>query len=79
MLLAARGVTLMVSTHDLEAAAGRFPRIMLLNRRMLALGSPAEVLTPGLLLATFGGRVRLGGGGEATVIDSCCEGGEHAS
>jgi manganese/iron transport system ATP-binding protein len=77
--LAARGVALMVSTHDLEAASGRFPRIMLLNRRMLALGGPAEVLTPGLLLATFGGRVRLGGGGEATVIDSCCEGGEHAS
>jgi len=78
--LAARGVTLMVSTHDLEAAAARFPRIMLLNRRLLAFGGRDEVLTPHLLLATFGGRVRLGGGGEATVIDSCCDGdGEHVS
>lgn len=78
--LAARGVTLMVSTHDLEAAAARFPLIMLLNRRLLAFGGREEVLTPGLLLATFGGRVRLGGGGEATVIDSCCDGdAEHVS
>jgi manganese/iron transport system ATP-binding protein len=78
--LTARGVTLMVSTHDLEAAAARFARIMLLNRRIVAFGGRGEVLTPGLLLATFGGRVRLGGGGEATVIDSCCDGGEgHAS
>jgi manganese/iron transport system ATP-binding protein len=78
--LTSRGVTLMVSTHDLEAAAGRFARIMLLNRRLLALGTREQVLTSRLLLATFGGRVRLGGGGEATVIDSCCEGGEeHAS
>jgi len=75
--LAARGVTLMVSTHDLEAAAARFPLLMLLNRRLLAFGGRAEVMTPNLLLATFGGRVRLGGGVEATVIDSCCDGGEE--
>ncbi len=78
--LTARGVTLMVSTHDLEVAAARFARIMLLNRRLLALGGREEVLTPAHLLATFGGRVRLDGGGEATVIDSCCDGSaEHAS
>lgn len=77
--LTARGVTLMVSTHDLEAAAGRFARVMLLNRRLLAFGGRAEVMRSEVLAATFGDRVRLGPGAEATVLDSCCSGGGDAS
>jgi manganese/iron transport system ATP-binding protein len=77
--LTARGVTLMVSTHDLEEAAERFARVMLLNRRLLAFGGRGEVLSPDLMLATFGDRVRLGAGAEATVLDSCCSGGGDAS
>jgi putative ABC transport system ATP-binding protein len=77
--LTARGVTLMVSTHDLDEAAERFARVMLLNRRLLAFGGRGEVLSPALMLATFGDRVRLGTGAEATVLDSCCSGGGDPS
>jgi manganese/iron transport system ATP-binding protein len=77
--LTARGVTLMVSTHDLDEAAERFARVMLLNRRLLAFGGRGEVLNPELMLATFGDRVRLGTAAVATVLDSCCSGGGDAS
>jgi manganese/iron transport system ATP-binding protein len=39
--LRARGVTVMIATHDLNLAAERFDRVMLLNRRLLGLGRPA--------------------------------------
>ncbi len=73
------GVTTLVATHDLDMASDRFPRIMLLNRRLVAFGGKAEVFTPELLLSTFGGHVRTaqGAGKNITVYDTCCDGGEE--
>jgi manganese/iron transport system ATP-binding protein len=83
--LTERGVTLLVSTHDLDIAARRFARIMLLNRKLVALGSPAAVMRTELLLPTFGGHASVqavgeqNGGRSVVVYDTCCEGGEtHA-
>ena len=45
-LLKQRGMTVLVSTHDLQLAADQFDRLMLLQRRLLGFGRPAEVLTP---------------------------------
>jgi manganese/iron transport system ATP-binding protein len=76
--LTARGVTILVSTHDLDVAAERFSRIMLLNGRLVALGTREEVLTPERLLAAFGGHASVQGpGGKVTVYDTCCDGGEN--
>jgi manganese/iron transport system ATP-binding protein len=77
--LTARGVTLLVSTHDLEMASQRFGRIMLLNGRLVALGSREEVLTPERLVEAFGAHasVQAGPGGKVAVFDTCCGGGEH--
>jgi manganese/iron transport system ATP-binding protein len=79
--LTARGVTVLVSTHDLEAAADRFSQIMLLNRKLIGFGGKSEVLTTELLLSTFGGHVRVqeGEGGKVTVYDTCCEGNDAES
>lgn len=79
--LTSRGVTALVATHDLDMAAERFPRIMLLNRKLIAFGGKAEVFTPENLLTTFGGHVRAQGTGRNVIVfDSCCDGGEdHAS
>jgi manganese/iron transport system ATP-binding protein len=76
--LTERGVTILVSTHDLEVAAQRFARIMLLNRTLVAFGSPAQVMKPELLLPTFGGHasVQAGAQGKVVVYDTCCDGGE---
>lgn len=52
--LAARGVAVLMATHDFEAAA-RADRVMLLNGRLLADGPPAAVLTEERLDAAFRG------------------------
>ncbi len=72
-----QGVTVLVATHDLEQAAARFDRVLLLNRRLIAFGAPEEVFTPEALRAAYGGHLRLVSiGGELIAVgDTCCEGG----
>ncbi len=53
--LRSRKVTVMIATHDLNLAAERFDRVMLLNRRLLGLGAPDAVFTPERLVAAYGG------------------------
>lgn len=65
-----RGVTLMVSTHDLNLAATRFERIILLNRRLIAYGSAEQVFTPEAVRQAFGRQVLVLEG--AMVVDQCC-------
>jgi manganese/iron transport system ATP-binding protein len=69
-----RGVTLMVATHDLNLAAERFDRVMLLNGRMLGIGQPADVLTPDRLLEAYGDHLRLvqTDNGVMVLSDTCC-------
>ncbi len=76
-LLKRRKVTVMVATHDLEQAARHFERIMLLNRRIVAFGPPAEVLQPEILLLAYGSKLRLGNSGELALTDTCCGGDEN--
>jgi ABC-type Mn2+/Zn2+ transport system ATPase subunit len=68
--LRAREVTVMVSTHDLNLAATRFDGVVLLNTRLVAAGTPAQVFTPAMVAQAFGGQVLLLDG--ALVVDRCC-------
>ncbi len=74
-----RNVTVLLSTHDLEQAADRFDRILLLRRRLLAFGHAEEVLRPDLLLEAYGGHLRVVPMEDKllAVADSCCGGGEE--
>jgi ABC-type Mn2+/Zn2+ transport system ATPase subunit len=54
--LAREGRGLLIATHDVEQAA-RWDRVLCLNRRQIAFGVPAEVLTREVLEATYGGAV----------------------
>ncbi len=65
-----QGVTVLASTHDLNLAASRFDQIILLNRRLVAVGLPSQVLTPATIRAAFGERVLVLGG--TAVVDECC-------
>jgi iron complex transport system ATP-binding protein len=57
------GRTVMVATHDLEAAAREFDLVIALNGHVVAFGPPGEVLTEAVLRETFSGHVtRLDGG-----------------
>jgi ABC-type Mn2+/Zn2+ transport system ATPase subunit len=64
-------VTVMVSTHDLTMASERFPRVLLLNRRLVAYGSPAEALSPDALASAFGKQIFFTG--NALLVDQCCD------
>lgn len=69
--LQARGVTVMVATHDLEQAARYFDRILLLNRRLIAFGPPQQVMQPETLIQAYGGKIQVNGRG-TILVDECC-------
>lgn len=73
--LSERGVTILVATHDLDLAAAHFNRILLLNRRLVACGPPADVFQTDNLTATFGHHARTIRTKEGLmfVSDDCCE------
>jgi manganese/iron transport system ATP-binding protein len=73
-------VTAIIATHDLNLAAERFDRVMLLQRRLIAFGAPAEVFTHANLIQAYGGQVHVLPDGEGLMIltDTCCEGDEAA-
>ncbi len=69
------GVTVLLATHDLDLAAERFDRIMLLNRRIVAFDQPAAALHADNLLRAYGGHLhQVGESGAILVTDPCCEG-----
>lgn len=72
-----RGVTVVVATHDLQQAADRFDRVMLLNRRLLGFGEPYEVLSADRLTAAYGGHLQFLETPDGVVVvgDTCCGGG----
>ncbi|HSQ17576.1 MAG TPA: metal ABC transporter ATP-binding protein [Anaerolineales bacterium] len=74
-----RNVTVMVALHDLKMAAERFDRVLLLNRKLVGLGSAAEVLSPERLQEAYGGHLRLVPTSEGVLVleDTCCDEGEH--
>lgn len=49
-----KGITVLVSLHNLKIAADYFPRIVLLHRKIVADGTATEVLTPELLVRVYG-------------------------
>jgi manganese transport system ATP-binding protein len=55
--LAAEGRTILVSTHDLVAVPALCDEVALINRRIVAQGTPDETLRPGPLGEAFGGFV----------------------
>lgn len=54
--LAAEGRGVLVATHDVEQA-GRWDRVLCLNRRQIAFGPPAATLTLETLAETYGGEI----------------------
>lgn len=70
-----RGVTVLVSTHDLNMAAERFERILLLKHRLIAYGSREQVFTSENISAAFGKQALFLD--NIIVVDHCCPPDEH--
>jgi ABC-type Mn2+/Zn2+ transport system ATPase subunit len=48
------GLTVVLTTHDLNGIAAHLPRLICVNQRIIGDGAPLEVLTPEILEATYG-------------------------
>lgn len=57
--LQADGLTILLSTHDLNFVAAHLPRIVFLNGIITADGDPRHVLNPAVLEATYGTPMRV--------------------
>ena len=63
-----RKVTVLVATHNINLAAERFDRLMLLQGRLIGFGPPASVFTPELLSQAYGGQLHLIETSQGTVL-----------
>jgi ABC-type Mn2+/Zn2+ transport system ATPase subunit len=64
------GLSIVLTTHDLNGIAAHVPRLVCLNRRVIGEGHPGDVLTPDVLEATYGARMDvLQHGGMPVVVD----------
>ncbi len=73
-------VTVLLATHDLELAAEKFDRVMLLNRRIVAFDIPSVALTPEKLMSAYSGHLHRieGDDGAIVLTDECHDDLVHA-
>ena len=68
--LNADGIAIVLTTHDLNGIAAHLPRLVCINRDVIAAGTPAEVITPEVLQLTYGAPMDvLVHGGMRVVVD----------
>lgn len=53
------GLAIVLTTHDLNGIAAHLPHLVALNRRVIAEGSPADVIVPDVLERTFSARMEV--------------------
>jgi ABC-type Mn2+/Zn2+ transport system ATPase subunit len=51
------GIAVVLTTHDLNAVAAHLPSLVCINRRILAAGTPSDVLTPDVLRELYGAEM----------------------
>ena len=74
--LNANGMGILLTTHDLNGIAAHLPRLVCLNREVIGVGPPREVLTQEVLERTYGASLEvLEHGGMVVVVDAF--GGHH--
>ena len=68
--LHANGLTILLTTHDLNGLAAHLPRLVCFNKTVIADGNPREVLTSQVLEATYGAPMEvLEHGGMPIVVE----------
>jgi ABC-type Mn2+/Zn2+ transport system ATPase subunit len=64
------GLAIVLTTHDLNGIAAHLPRLVCLNREVIAVGRPQEVITPDVLERTYGAPLEvLTHGGMPVVVE----------
>jgi ABC-type Mn2+/Zn2+ transport system ATPase subunit len=64
------GLAIVLTTHDLNGIAAHLPRLVCLNREVVAVGAPNDVISPEVLERTYGAPLEvLSHGGMPVVIE----------
>jgi ABC-type Mn2+/Zn2+ transport system ATPase subunit len=64
------GLAIVLTTHDLNGIAAHLPKLVCLNREVIAVGRPQDVITPDVLERTYGAPLEvLEHGGMPVVIE----------
>ena len=64
------GIAIVLTTHDLNGVATHLPRIVCLQREVIAEGTPRQVMTPEVLERTYGAPLEvLTHGGMPVVVE----------
>lgn len=53
------GIAIVLTTHDLNGIAAHLPHLVCVNQRIVASGTPEEVMNPDVLEQTFGARMEV--------------------
>ncbi|MGQ0794099.1 MAG: metal ABC transporter ATP-binding protein [Deltaproteobacteria bacterium] len=64
----AAGITILISTHDLNAIAAHLPHVICFNKGVVAAGHPDEVFTPAVLRETYGSEMTVIRHGSVCVV-----------
>jgi ABC-type Mn2+/Zn2+ transport system ATPase subunit len=62
------GITILLTTHDINMAFKRFKRILALNHHLVGIGTPQEMYTPEMLTRLYGGGVATLHQGEHVMV-----------
>lgn len=72
------GLAIVLTTHDLNGIAAHLPRLVCLNREVIASGQPRRVITPDVLERTYGAPMEvLSHGGMPVVVEQHPEAAER--
>ena len=64
------GIAIVLTTHDLNGIAAHLPKLVCLNREVIATGRPRDVITPDVLERTYGAPLEvLQHGGMPVVVE----------
>ncbi len=64
------GLAILLTTHDLNGIASHLPQLVCIHHRVIATGTPAEVITPRVLEAAYGAEMDvLTHGGMPVVVE----------
>ncbi|MFQ5580158.1 MAG: metal ABC transporter ATP-binding protein [Nitrospiria bacterium] len=72
-----RGVTILITTHDLNAVARHLPWVICFNKQVIAQGDPDEVFTAPVLSRTYDSEMSVIRHGDIILIDDSPRAGHH--
>lgn len=64
------GITILLTTHDLNAVASHLPWVICFNKGLVAQGRPRDIFTNGILTKTYGGDIVIVEHGDHFLIAS---------